>query len=366
MKKIIIILFLLLLTGCRDYVEINELAIITGMAIDYKDDQIIVTAQIVETNEESVVKVYTAQATTIEKAITEISRISDKELFFPHLKVLIVTENIIENGINYYDLFLRNSKAKMNFYVYLVDSSIVQDVLNIYKDIDGSALYIERMIKFNEKIFSSSTPLDFIDTVKNSIEYGIDSIYPKISIVENNKEKVIYLDNLVAYNKNQERLELTEMESIFYNILVNKAKRTIVNINCDENIFSLDFRKMDTKFSFKDGIFTVEVSVVSKINSYHCTYDISKYEAMKKLEDITEKYVTKEINNLINKAKNNNNDFIGFGNYIYKHNNKYFDFENQNWDVKFKDLKIKIKSDVSIISSGEIRRPIGAKYAEDK
>ena len=39
MKKIIIMLIsIFLLSGCADYVEINDLAIISGIAIDYEND----------------------------------------------------------------------------------------------------------------------------------------------------------------------------------------------------------------------------------------------------------------------------------------------------------------------------------------
>ena len=38
MKKIIIIICIFILSGCSDYVEINDLGLITGISIDYKDN----------------------------------------------------------------------------------------------------------------------------------------------------------------------------------------------------------------------------------------------------------------------------------------------------------------------------------------
>lgn len=43
MKKIILLFMLLLLTGCKDYTEINDLGIISGMIIDYKDNKYEIT-----------------------------------------------------------------------------------------------------------------------------------------------------------------------------------------------------------------------------------------------------------------------------------------------------------------------------------
>ena len=44
MKKIlIIILTLLLCTGCFDYKEINDLAIINAIGVDYENDEYVIT-----------------------------------------------------------------------------------------------------------------------------------------------------------------------------------------------------------------------------------------------------------------------------------------------------------------------------------
>ena len=55
MKKIKIFLFLvaaLLLTGCGNYRELNDLAITTGIAFDIKDDQYIVSYMIANSNKD--------------------------------------------------------------------------------------------------------------------------------------------------------------------------------------------------------------------------------------------------------------------------------------------------------------------------
>ena len=48
MKKIIILIFLCLITtGCYNYREINDLAIVTALGIEKKDNKYFVTTQIV-------------------------------------------------------------------------------------------------------------------------------------------------------------------------------------------------------------------------------------------------------------------------------------------------------------------------------
>ena len=102
MKKILILLIMIFsLTGCKDYIEINDLAILTGIVIDYTDDMYEVTAQLIVNDKKSNTKVFTTKSSSINEAIAELSKLSNKEVFISHLKVLIVTDNIIKNNIDF-------------------------------------------------------------------------------------------------------------------------------------------------------------------------------------------------------------------------------------------------------------------------
>ena len=108
---------ILSLSGCKDYIEINDLAILTGIVIDYKDDMYEVTAQLIVNDKDSKIEVFKTSSSSINEAIAELSKLSNKEVFISHLKVLIVTDRIIKKDIDFKDYFLRSSKSKMNFYI---------------------------------------------------------------------------------------------------------------------------------------------------------------------------------------------------------------------------------------------------------
>lgn len=367
MKKILLIIVcLFMLSGCTDYVEIDDLAILTGIIIDYKDDMYEVTAELVINEKESEVKVYTTTSKSIEESLALISKLCNKELFISDLKALIITDNVLESNINYYDTFLRSAKLKMNFNVYLIDSSLSKEILSLYKDNNGSSLYLNDVITFNEKVFSSSYSLEFIDLVHTLLEYGITPVYPSIIVKDENGEKTLYLDKLITYNSSNEKQELNEIESIMYNIIRNNSKNTILDIDCGNDNFTLEFKDIKTGLEFTNNTLNVNIDISSKIKNYHCKYDLNDPSSYKKLADISKEYFNKEINNLINLSKENDNDFLGFGNYIYKHNKDYFNFKKDNWYKEYKDLKVNVKSNITIVSSGEIRTSVGDKNAKNK
>lgn len=347
MKKIILILLLLTLTGCKDYTEINDLAIVSGIIIDYVDNKYEITSELIINDKESELQILTTKSTSIDEAIKEMSKLTNKKVFIPHLKVLIITDNILKSDIDYYDYFLRNSKSSMNFFVYYTNSNIKDKIFRIN---DKTALHIEKMLEFNKQIFSSSTPLSFIDLVYKKLEPGVDIIYPRIEIVNNNEKDILYLSNQISYQNNK-IIEFTENESITYNILTNTIDKSSITVKCDNETFTMQIQDIKTKYKWKNNIFNINTNLDAKITDYECKYDLNDINSLKKLEKLSKDYMNDEINNLVNKTKKDNNDILGIENYIYKH--------DKNYNKKTFNLNnIKNKNDitVNIISTGEIRK----------
>lgn len=350
MKKIILIFILLLLSGCKDYTEVNDLGIISGIIIDYQDNKFKITSELIINDEESNVEVLTTMSDSIDEAIKEISKLTNKKIFIPHLKVLIITDNILKNDIDYYDYFLRNSKSSMNFYVYYIDSKITDKVFKLNEEKDKNALHVEKMLQFNKQIFSSSTPLTFIDLVYKKLEYGIDIIYPVIDIIKNNDEEILSLTNQISYKDNK-FITSTENESITYNILTNNIDKSSITVNCDNKTFTLQIQDIKTKYKWKDNLFNINTNINGKITDYECKYDLNDINTLKRLEKLSQNYINDQINNLINKTKEDNNDILGMQNYIYKHD------KNHNKDsININNIKNKNNIEFNIISTGEIRK----------
>ena len=78
MKKIILLFMLLLLSGCKDYTEINDLGIISGMIIDYKDNKYEITTEIITNDKESELQILSTTSTSIDEAIKELSKLTNK------------------------------------------------------------------------------------------------------------------------------------------------------------------------------------------------------------------------------------------------------------------------------------------------
>ena len=341
MKKIILIVFILFLGGCYDYTEIDDLSLITGMIINYKDNMYEITTQTIENQNKTKTKQYTTKCNTIDNCIYKISKYSNKDIFISHLKTLIITENTIINDTDFYDYFLREPKSKMNFHIYYIDNDDLNKLIDIYNNDNNDSLYLMDLSRFNHKIYSSSIELFFLDYMQRKIDYGISPIYPQISI----KDNKIYLDNLVTFNDNKDKIVL-DNEGIYFNIINNNINKTILEIPCDNNNYSLEITTSKTSFDLIKNTIEINVSLKGTISSYNCNFKLNKKNNMNKLSNITNNYIKDNINNLIKISKDNNTDFIGLSSYYYKHTNK---------KIYLKDINTKIKVNTIIESLGEMK-----------
>ena len=340
-KTIVLIVFILIIGGCYDYTEIDDLSLITGMIIDYEDNMYKITTQTIENQDKTTTKQYTTKCYSIDECIYKISSFSNKDIFISHLKTLILTENTIINDTDFYDYFLREPKSKMNFLIYYIDNKDKDKLLNLYTNSNSNSLYLVDLTKFNQKIYSSSIKLYFLDYIQKKIDYGITPIYPSISIKDNR----IYLDKLVTFNNKKEKIELFN-EGIYYNLLKNNINKTILEIPCNNKNYSLEITNSNTKYNLTNSTLNVNTSLKGIISSYDCDFKLDSRENINKLSNLTNKSIEDNINKLIQISKDNDTDFIGLSSYVYKHTNK---------KLNIKDIKTKVRINTIIESLGEMK-----------
>lgn len=363
MKKILLIICVFCLCGCSNYVEINDLAIITGIILDYEDDEYKLTTELIMNEKKNDVKVYTTKGKTIEIALARISKMTSKELFISDLKNLILTNNILDKNINYYDYFLRNAKTKTDFKVYYVDSDDVSKIYDIEDEV--MSFHLDELSKFNKSVYSSSITVPFINLVQTLLEYGKNPVYPSITIKKNSGKDTLYLNNLVSYNTENKKIEFTEEESKFYNLVMNNSNDEIIEIKCGDDYFTIEVENSKSKYDFNNNKFTIDLNITSKMYTYHCKDELND-NTIVKLNKLSTNHIKNSVQDLVKTAKENNNDFLGVGNYIYKRNTKYFDFKNESWDNYLKNLDIEVKSNVNIVSKGEAYNSVGGTHGKNK
>ena len=387
MKKIkyivLITFFIFILTGCETHKEISDLGMVSAMGIEKINDEYLVSVQVANikkstkmgTDDSSKVTLYTGTGKTCFEAIREISNKSSKKLYFPHIKLIILSDEIInENSKQIIDFFTRDNEGNMNAYILVSMNYTPSEILSTITSFeDVPAQYIYNSITLSESNYGNARILTFEDYVSFLIKSGIDPSFTKISLSINDKDKnstetlnsinlssYIILGNILVFNKDNKLIELSKEESVAFNLIDSKGLNSIITLNCSNNknkFYTLELmnNSSDIKFNSKKDEININLNLTYSISDFNCETSLLDNDNIKKIESEIEGKTKNNINSLLNKSIEYQSDFIGFGSLIKSKDKNYFDFKNKDWNkLGLPKLNFKTKVKVSLENRGNL------------
>ena len=242
MKKIFI-LFILLLSGCSDYKELNNLAIVNTIGVDKKDNNYKLCIEVLNTDKENGKnKIYYSTGKTINEAINKVNNKSPKIIYGGHLDKIIVSKDILnDKKIDLVDSFFRLTEVKDEFDFFVTKDNDACDIVkSLSKLPNNSSSRLQKNSKENRST-SSYTNIDVF--ISNYLKTGID---PVISVL-NIKDNEVYIDN-IAITKNGKVIKyLDTKESIGYNLIRNEIDKISIPISYKDKYSTIKINKSTTK-----------------------------------------------------------------------------------------------------------------------
>ena len=380
MKKfvlIIITLFILLISsGCYNYKEINDMAIVSSIGIDKdnKNDKYIVSAQIMnskesEDSEDSQITVYTKEGDTVHEALRNITLKSPRKLYGNHLSKIVLSEEVAKEGIdNILDIFNRITEVRNEFIITIVKEDKASDVLKVLTTTESiPAEYVKLSLKIADKTSGLTYATKLDEFISLYLKKGIDPVVPVLKIDKKEKKGTtinnitttnpiskIVIEDLEVTNKGKLETYLKNEEIIGYNFLRNQIQKMIIPVKCDDenNYASILILKNKTKSNAakKDNKYIINFNINSEaiITEYNCKKDLTDEKVIKELEKDTEKKIKRYIKKSLNKQKETKGKFLGLERIIYLDYPKY---KNEDYSVKY-------NAKVNLVRKGEIRNSV--------
>ena len=374
MKKIIILVLCLFLTGCYNYKELNKIAIVSSISIDKKDNKYLVGAQVLnvkpkdDSNSSNVI-VYEEEGKTIEEALRNITKKANKKLYGGHLSKLVISEEVAKDGIiDIVDLFQRLPEIKDEFTITIskgIDANKVIKVMTSPESIPAD--FVKNVIESADvdSALTHSSKLD--EFVSYYLKKNIDPVITVLEVKDYDKDGTTLKNNESTYPKTKIVLDyvgitykgklesyLNKNETIGYNFIRDNIDQMVIPIKCDkDNYASISILNSKTKVKVdKNYDITFNIENKSALNEYNCKNNINK----KDLEQDTNKMIKKYINKTLKKQDKSKGQFLGLKRYIYL---KYPKYNNEEY-------KVKIKIKTNITRTGEINKSSKGEKNEDK
>lgn len=310
------------------------------------------------------------------EAIRNCSKKFDRSVFFKHNKVIIISENLAEDGIiPILDVFTRGYETRPSVWLVISKNTDASKILQVNHGINSiQALYLEDIIN-NKQITSEVQANNLLDFYKDMLRKGTNPTVAAMEIVTDSKNskngdnKEISLSGIAAFKKDKLIGYLTGKETRGYNWITNQVKGGVINVSGINNTSKLianeikrSTSRIKSEIVDENYIFNINVTELGVISEVQDTSDVTDLEIQSKIQDEIEKQIEDEIKLAINKAQNDFKcDIFGFGNVLYKSHPKQWNKVKNNWNEVFTHAKFKINVKATYRRTGEKLKPLNTR-----
>ena len=363
MKKLIILfLCLFIITGCSNYHEINDLAIVSAIGIEKDQEKFKVTLELYKevkegnsAKEESLS--ITGSGKTIDEAINNSSLMSETLLYFSHVQAIVIDYSYAKYGINeMMDYLSRNTDFSFVSYVVVSEedkkpSDILSKKEKLDNEIIGKAIAnLFNTTEQNNSIYVANKYYNFLTQYVNKRQ----DVYLPIIKVEDKKLK---LSEMVLFKDDKliEKLDMSDTET--FSLLTNNTDSLFYKVKHNDSNIVLRIYEGKTKYKIRNGKIVIDINITSDIDEINGNADTMDEEVIKKIETSLEKNIKENVNKLIGKLKYSDCDSLGLQDLVYDmYGKKESDWKNFKIDVKVKN---------NITKKGLLMNPVRGGYEKN-
>ena len=309
MKKIIfLIMITLILGGCYDYKELNDMSIVSGIGIDYVNDEYLVSFEITKSSKdgsstEIETNVVTGNDSNISDAFRKAMNMTDKKAYLEHVELLLISSELAKNGISEtFDYIIRDTTINTNYFVVVADNPT--EILS--KSIENNSM--SQLIVDAVNYTYGNINLNDLDIIASKfITNRKDIALPYISLEDKNinYSKIAYFDGEKMVGENDNKM-YSFLELDTENVLFTRDGNTI-------NIY-------DKKVSMevKDNKIIIDIKVGGQISKIKKDINLKDTDSYAKLEKLINKEIKDETISFIDSILEKDSDLLGFKELYYK------------------------------------------------
>jgi len=350
MKKLIILLLLpFFLTACYDYNELSNLAIVSGIAIDYENDEYEVTFEILSTKKEgdsaasSSSYNVSSKGTNLTEAFSKNGTLMDKSPYFEHVDVIVISEEIAKNHLKEVgEYIIRTSKLRNETYLTITTDKASEVIKTTSKEQPIAASFIVSLLENNKASMSASYYMPFTEILNSVLTDGEDAMISVISLKDVQDKKIIELTGLGVFKDYELKYIFNSEEASIINLLNNFDTETVYfTKKCGNGLVSVSIYEADIKLEPNNEFVNISGTLNGRIREDTCNDNLRDVEVYEKMQEEFAKIIANKMNTVLQKLQESNSNALNIGKFYY---NKYRQPNYYLWTTQqFKyDLDLKI------------------------
>ena len=391
-----------LISGCWNKRELNELAIVSALAIDKNEEgNYVGTFQVINPGyiagglqggsggQGPPISVYTSTGNNVIEMDRHASAKISRDLYYAHTDLLVISEELAkEEGITtIFDAIKRSNEFRTTSRVVIARDIKAGDMVKSLTAIDRiPSEKVIKTLKLSEKLQGEHISVNVREVTNFLVSPGKEPLISGFSLkgdaekgskMENTQSSELnaYLEaNGIGVFKKGQLIDWVEGKTARGTLWVlDKIKTTEINTeweNEKEAIVYLVIRqKTNVSAQMKKGKpkILVKVRAEGDIREIKVPVDLTNPHVMNDIEEELEKELKKEIEDAVLHAQKNKSDIFGFGEVVHQSYPKEWKKIKKDWhDVSFPELEVDVKVDTFIRRTGLRNKTYPSDYEKNR
>ena len=345
MKRFIfLIISVFMISGCS-YAELNDLAVVSALGIDYKDNSFYLTAQVMDIKNsndgatDANTLIYESNGETIAKAIRNFSVRYPKNVYLGHLEFLILSKDTSKKINDVFDFVMRSPEVRSSTYVLFSEEETAKEVMNPDNEVEDRfpVESLKTVLLDSKKRNGIIYDLSLEKFLSTYLKKGIDPLVPLVKCTNEKGMKAtsVIIDNLAVFKNKKLLGPLDSNESIAYNTINNNYNDIVINGKYKDVTFESVIYNPKSKINLdiKDNKVYVDINVniESKMIEISKKIDLTDPKVQGSIKSVLNNEIKGYVRDLLDYSRDYNVDVLGLKNMLYKDYYKdYSKYKNSN------------------------------------
>ncbi len=379
---VINIMIIALNAGCWSRRELDHLAIVSGIGIDFNDDvsnspQVRLTAEIIRpqggkqnsgsggsnSSEKAFLNLQSTGKSVFD-ALRNFTLESSRRLYISHNELLVFGYDVAKDGVrDYLDFFTRDYETRRNTWV-IISRNKASDIFAANEGLENvTARKISRIIETAEAT-SQIAEVDLQEFLQRMLSKSRAPVAPIMDVTqEEGKNKKVFVSGTAVFNRDRLVGELDRRETRGLLWVTGEVRSGIVTVDCpgNEGKISIEILGSESKITpqvNEDNIvMNVSIRAEGNIGGQMCSESLASNQAMKIVEQEFSNAIKQEVFAALQKARELNADIFGFGDVIYKKDNSIWKAGlDREWQDYFNAVEVNVIPETKILRTGLITK----------
>ena len=369
---IILILICVLLAGCWNYSEIEQLAIIAGVAIDKNPDgSIHITIEIADIASDGKVSykpvILEVDGQTVVEAMKKGVILEGKRLYWSHAKVIILSQEIAKEDISkYLDYIYRDEETRVDVWMLVSKEKTAGEILKSKGQLKPIVSFQIDDIMRTQKEVSRFPRVEIFEFFDRTFYTNVSPILPAVKLSTQKSGATTDIEGTAIFRDRKLVGFLDARDTKLALWLRDEIEGGLIpirNVAGTSEDVVLEIIKSKSKITpvLEDGHFVIKVDIEMRVNIGEITgtVDFIGKEGRGQLKEYAEKEIKKAIEEMYKRVRDEYDaDIFGFGRRIDMHMPAIWNQIKNEWNKIFLETELQVTVDLDIEGSSSIKTPL--------